>query len=214
MTNTSLENLSTADLEALLSKKRIADKIALKKQQDRYVKNRDNVVSELSEEAKELGLALARFKSKVHAVMNDQADQLANYGKIRGNSKGGFAITDSGSNLRIVRRRDTEPTWDERASKAVDLIKEFLGDTIKKRDVKLYEILIKFLEKNKKGDLEYAAVFGLMEHEDKFDDPRWLEGLRLLKESYSISLKCFGYEFKSKNDFGKWDTMVLNFSSL
>ncbi|MGY0034419.1 hypothetical protein [Pedobacter sp. NJ-S-72] len=73
-----------------------------------------------------------------------------------------------------------------------------MGDAIKKRDVKLYEILIKFLEKNQNGDLEYSAVFGLMEHEDKFDDPRWLEGLRLLKQSYTVTLKCFGYEFKKK----------------
>ncbi|WP_367867873.1 DUF3164 family protein [Pedobacter sp. WC2423] len=209
-----LEELSTAELKAILENREKAEKGALIKKEQAYIKNRDAQLEELSAEALELGLQLARFKSKVHAVMNKQAEALAAYGKVRGNSKGGFSITNAASNLRIVRRRDTEPTWDERASKAVDLIKDFLGDTIKKRDVKLYEILIKFLEKNHNGDLEYSAVFGLMEHEDKFDDPRWLEGLRLLKQSYTVTLKCFGYEFKQKNDAGKWITQVLNFSSL
>jgi hypothetical protein len=209
-----INELSTAELKDLVKTREKEEKQAQIKAEQAYIKKRDAEIESLSEEAEQLGLALSRFKSRVHAVMNAQADNLAAYGKIRGNSKGGFAITTADGAKRIIRRRDTEPTWDERASKGVDLIKNFLGDTIKKRDLKLYEILMKFLEKNKAGDLEYSAVFGLMEHEDKFDDPRWLEGLRLLKQSYTVTLKCFGYEFKQKNQFGKWDTKVLNFSSL
>jgi hypothetical protein len=146
--------------------------------------------------------------------MDKHSEKLAGYGKIRGNSKGGFSITNSDDTMRITRRRDTEPVWDERSTKAIELIKDFLSDTIKKRDLKLYEILIGFLERNEKGDLEYNRVMDLYKHEDKFDDPRWKEGLRLIKESYSNHLKGFGYEFKIKNESGKWENLLLNFSSL
>jgi ribosomal protein L31E len=145
--------------------------------------------------------------------MENQALKLAEYGKIRGNSKGGFTVTNSDDTMRITRRRDTEPAWDERSTKAVQLIKDFLSDTIKKRDVKLYEILIGFLEKNGKGDLEYSSVMNLYSHEDKFEE-RWKEGLRLIKQSFSNHFKGYGYEFKFKEEDGKWQNIILNFSSL
>ena len=94
------------------------------------------------------------------------------------------------------------------------MIKEFLHDTVKKRDIKLFDILISFLEKNKAGDLEYNRVFSLLQHEDKFDDPRWVEGLKMLKESYSVRMRGYGYEFKQLDGEGKWDNLVLNFSSI
>ncbi|NDG53898.1 MAG: DUF3164 family protein, partial [Flavobacteriia bacterium] len=118
---------------------------------------------------------------------------LSEYGKIRSNSKGGFSVTDKNDTMRVTRRRDTEPVWDERSGKAVELIKEFLGDAIKKRDIKMYEILMSFLERNANGDLEYGRVMDLYKHEDKFDDPRWKEGLKLIKESFSNHLKGYGY---------------------
>ena len=71
-----------------------------------------------------------------------------------------------------------------------------------------------FLEKNKAGDLEYSDVMNLYKHETEFDDLRWKEGLRLIKESYSNHLKGFGYEFKLKQADGKWQNLYLNFSSL
>ena len=75
-------------------------------------------------------------------------------------------------------------------------------------------MLIPFIEKNKNGDLEYAKVFILIQKEDLWDDPRWIEGIKLLKESYSINLKGFGYEFKSLDEQGKWENLKLNFSAL
>eukprot|EP01038_Epipyxis_sp_PR26KG_P000918 gene918-1293_t len=141
--------------------------------------------------------------------MDNQANKLANYGKIRGNSKGGFSVSDRNDTMKVTRRRDTEPVWDERSTKAIELIKEFLGDAIKKRDLDMYEILMGFLERNEKGDLEYARVMDLYKHEAKFDDERWKEGLRLIKESFSNHLKGFGYEFKFRNDEGKSVNMSI-----
>jgi hypothetical protein len=54
----------------------------------------------------------------------------------------------------------------------------------------------------------------LLQHENNFDDTRWIEGLRLLRESYSNVLKGYGYLFKEKGKDGKWKTITLNFSSL
>lgn len=203
-----------AELEALLAKRKKEAKDNQAKAKKQYEKERDATIEEMFAEANEHALGLMRFKQKMHTIMESQKNKLSEYGSIRSSSKGGFSITHTDGITQITRRRDTDPIWDERAQKAVELIKDFLGDTVKKRDVDLYDILIGFLERNIKGDLEFSKVMELLNHEDKFNDERWLEGLRLIKESYSQGFKAFGYEFKQKDAQGKWKTLSLNFSSL
>lgn len=211
---TMVNELSTKQLEELLKRRKKEDKEKREEQKRTYVRERDNVIADLFAEAKEQALAIARFKQKCHVIMEQQKSKLDSYGGIRSNSKGGFSIIHSTGETSITRRRDTDPVWDERASKAVDLIKDFLNDTVKKRDAKLHKILLGFLTRNLKGDLEYAKVMDLLTYESDFDDPRWIEGLCLIKESYSQGFKAFGYEFKTKDNHGKWQSLVLNFSSL
>lgn len=207
--------LSTAELEALVKSRKDNEQKRFAKEKAVYEAKRDTNVELVINQAIELFEILKSFKEDVHVMMDEQALHLADYGLIRGNSKGGFSITNSANTMRVIRRRDTEPVWDERSVKAIELIREFLGDTIKKRDVDVYEILMSFLQRNEKGELEYSRVMQLLSHEDKFDDPRWKEGLRLIKQSFSNHLKGFGYELKVKDEeTGKWVNIVLNFSSL
>jgi hypothetical protein len=212
--NTQLEQLSTAEIEKMLADRRKSESAKAEKEKKVYEQGRDEMVLKVITTAKVLFKELGEFKQFCHIEMDKQAVKLSEYGKLRSNSKGGFSVTDSDDTMRITRRRDTEPVWDERSTKAIELIKEFLGDAIKKRDVKMYEILMSFLERNANGDLEYNRVMDLYKHEDKFDDPRWKEGLKLIKESFSNHLKGYGYEFKVKGDDGKWQNLYLNFSSL
>ncbi|WP_343530852.1 DUF3164 family protein [Pedobacter sp.] len=209
-----INELSTKELETLLISRKKQENAKREADKKVYVGQRDYIIDELFSEAKDLALSVSRFKQKMHSVMDIQKQKLEEYGAIRSNSKGGFSIFHSDGITQITRRRDTDPVWDERAHKAVELIKDFLSDTVKKRDAKLHSILLGFLERNAKGDLEYAKVMDLLNHEDKFEDARWLEGLRLIKESYSQSFKAFGYEFKQKDNYGKWKALALNFSSL
>ena len=209
-----ISKLSVSELEAYLKKKKEKEAKQLAKEKETYERERDENIFKIITTAKTLFKELGEFKQYCHIEMDNQANKLANYGKIRGNSKGGFSVSDRNDTMKVTRRRDTEPVWDERSTKAIELIKEFLGDAIKKRDLDMYEILMGFLERNEKGDLEYARVMDLYKHEAKFDDERWKEGLRLIKESFSNHLKGFGYEFKFRNDEGKWENILLNFSGL
>lgn len=209
-----INDLSADQLEELLKKKKSAERKRQEKERAEYEKDRDEKVFAIMQTAKALFRELSEFKTFCHIEMDKQALKLASYGKLRSNSKGGFKISNTEDTIRVVRRRDTEPVWDERSTKALELIKDFLGDTIKKRDLKLYEILMSFLERNANGDLEYSRVMALYKHEDKYDDERWKEGLRLIKESFRNHLKGYGYEFKYKDESGKWQNILLNFSGI
>lgn len=206
--------MTTAELEQLLASKRKKEQKEKQRLKEKYEAEREQTIEYLFANAKDLHHALARFKKEAETHMQEQAKALQDYGALRSNSKGGFSIITKDGNYKIKRRRDTTPTWDERSTKASELIKDFLGDTVKKKDKELYEILLSFLAKNDAGDLEYARVMNLFQHQDKFNDPRWIEGLGLIKESYSTHLKAFGYEFQEKQPDGSYKTLSLNFSSL
>lgn len=208
------QELSVQELEALLKKKKEQEKAARERERKAYEAERDKTIEEIMNEAARLHEQLAFFKKKCHEIMEKQAKRLEAYGEIRGNSKGGFSITHSNGTLRVTRRRDTIPYWDERAEKGIALVKEFLHEFVRKRDRKIFEILMSFLERNQQGDLEYSKVMHLMQHEDKFDDPNWREGLALIREGYAVSLKAYAYEFKRLVADGKWDSLALNFSAI
>ncbi|AJA67345.1 Protein of unknown function DUF3164 [Myroides sp. A21] len=209
-----IKDMTTQELEQMLKERKKAEQADLAKKKKEYESKRDYTVNSCVEAAINLNKVIQEFKNQVHQLMDEQATLISEYGMIRSTSKGGFTISNSDNTMQLKRRRDTEPAWDERSTKAVDLIKDFLGDAIKKRDTKMYEILMSFLQRNEKGELEYSRVMDLYSHEDKFDDPRWKEGLRLIKESFSNHLRGYGYEFKIKDKDGKWTNVLLNFSSL
>ncbi|WP_027394201.1 DUF3164 family protein [Aquimarina latercula] len=209
-----LGNVSASQLREALEKAETKEKAAQQRKRKAYEEKRHEKVITLIKEAQELQEVLKQFKEKVQLEMDSQATDLAEYGGIRSNSKGGFQIKSKDDLYRIRRTRDTQPTWDERSNKAVELLKDFLHDTVKKRAEKEFNVMMAFLEKNQAGDLEYQKVMTLLSCEDNYNDPRWKEGLRLLKESYQVVLRGFGYYFDQKNSEGKWESILLNFSSI
>ncbi|MDC9722400.1 MAG: hypothetical protein PSN34_06460 [Urechidicola sp.] len=130
------KDLSIEELEVILAQKKLRQRKKRESEQQAYVKDRDDNIDCIIEESIHLNKQVKLFKEKVARVMVLQSEKLAGYGKIRKNSKGGFSITNTEGNQRIIRRRDTEPTWDERGDKGVAMLKEFLADVVKKRDVK------------------------------------------------------------------------------
>ncbi len=210
-----LGELTAEELQQVLDHKKAAEKKALQRERKQYEAKRDMDMEKLISVAQSAYNELSALKSMAHETLEFHQEKLNEYGTIRSNSKGGFSMMSTDKKFKIRRRRDTQPVWDERSTKALELIHAFLNDFVKKRDQKMFEILMGFLVKNKKGDLEYSSVMNLLQHEDKFDDARWKEGLRLIRESYSSFLKGYQYDFEILNETsGKYEKLELNFSAI
>lgn len=210
-----LSELSLEELEALTAKKKAEEKEKRVKAREEYELNKDAAVKSMIAEAVNISSSLVDFKQRLHEKFTDIKEQLDQYGGIRSNSKGGFSLVSKDGMYKVVRRLSTQPVWDERSTKAVELISDFLRDTVKKKDQKLFEILFSFIEKNENGDLEYSKVMHLLKHRDKYDDPRWVQGLELISESYSIHIRAFNYEFHVKNlETNEFERVEINFSAI
>lgn len=202
------------ELEAKLAKLKSKEIVKKQREKKQYEVNRDKRVEKLVITSIKLHKAMLLFKKEVEIEMQNQSEALSNYGEMPSKSKGGFSIVNSEDTFKIKRTRDTSPTWDERSKKAVELIVDFLHDSVKKRAEPEFNLIMGFLEKNKAGDLEYQKVMQLLSNEQNYTDPRWKEGLRLLRESYKVVLKGYGYYFDRKLPDGTWDNISLNFSSI
>ena len=210
----SIHEMTSKEIEVLMKEKRAAEQKQYDKEKKEYEAERDAKVLELLHKAEAVNEALTAFKNTCHETFEAHKERLDKYGGIRSNSKGGFSLTHSNGNLKATRIRSTMPQWDERSEKAIELISDFLRTTVKKRDAKLFEILISFIQKNEKGELEYAKAMHLFKHRDKYSDERWVKGLDLIHESFSTILRGYGYEFSTKDKEGKWEKIDINFTSL
>jgi len=209
-----ITEMSQDEIEEYLNKKKADGRSKAARDKKVYEDEKHYVVKTLFDLAKAASHFMIDVKKTCGIEMDKQANALENYGKFPVKSKGGFSIDNADKTIRITRTRDTMPHWDERSEKGAELIKTVLGDSLKKKDKDGYEMLMELLTKNESGQLEYSRVMILLQNEDRFADARWHEGIKLLKESYSIHMKGFGYRFKFKNKVGKWENMDMNFSSL
>src|SRR5690606_20999683 len=126
-----VSEMTTKELEEFLKKKKSEEAAKRERERVKYEKERDAAIGQLIDAAREASLALARLKSMATSVMDGQHMKLEEYGALRKNSKGGFNVTNSAGTARVTRRIDSDPKWDERAEKGVELIKEFLADAVK-----------------------------------------------------------------------------------
>lgn len=200
------------ELEQMLAQKKQKQSAKRKAEREAYELDRDQFVNRMMSDAIAYSGIMKDFKQELTEAFEAHAEKLANYGGIRTNSKGGFSLTTSDNKYRIRRKRSTTPEWDERSKKGEEMILSFLKEKI--TDEAVHKLVMSFLERNEAGELEYSRVMNLLKMKDEFDDKRWLNGLELVQESYSISLRSYSYEFFEKTEEGKWESVSINFSSI
>ncbi|MCO5258888.1 MAG: DUF3164 family protein [Crocinitomicaceae bacterium] len=206
-------NYTEEQLEQMLQAKKAEKEQQRQAERQAYETKRDAFVKRVIGEAVSYHGLLKDFKADLIQSFEEFEKQLNEYGEIRKNSKGGFSITSSDGKHRVRRMRATAPEWDERSKKGEALIIEFLQEQI--TDTKIHKLVMSFLQRNEKGELEYSRVMNLLNMKADFDDPRWVEGLELMQESYNITLRAFQFEFQVKDDItGKWQRLEMNFSSI
>ncbi len=214
-TTMDLTKLSADELKKLLAEKEKQERKEREKARKAYEKERDEMIVYLMTKAKDINRILTDFKTEVFMRIKSFEEKARKYGDIRSTSKGGFGLRTSDNELMVRYERNIVNEFDERADMALELIKEFLEDKVKKRDQKSYMIISKLLTRNKAGDLNVSRVIQLLDLRNEFDDERWNKAMRLLEESYRNRPISYGVSFYRKNETtGKDEQLPLNFSAI
>jgi hypothetical protein len=212
--NIPIQELSTEDLEKILADRKKAERQKRLEQRAEYERKRDILVSQLVHRASVLNREMRDFKEYAMSQLSEFKQEANEYGDIRSTSKGGFSLRSSSTQELVSLDRNAVPEYDERAAMALELIREFLEDKIKKSSVATYRTVQALMERNKMGDLIPSRVAALLKVRDNYDDPRWVKAMNLFEESFRIREISYSVSFFKKDNMGKDKAVLLSFSSI
>lgn len=208
------KDFTVQELEAMLSEKRKQDKQERAKKREEYELKRNDLVTHVIERAKVLHNQMRDYKKYVLNELEKFRDVAAEYGDIRSNSKGGFSLRHSETQEMVSLDRNVVGEYDERAAMAETLIKEFLEDKVKKKDLAAYRTIMALIERNKAGDLTPSQVAKLLKVKDNYDDDRWIKAMDLFEESFRPREISYSVSFYKKNNMQKDIAINLTFASI
>lgn len=209
------DELTVEQLEELLKQKKSEQRDIENRQRQAYVAQRDAIVRELVDCAEKMHKELSHFKAKAKSRLEDFRDAASKYGDIRGNSKGGFGLRTEDGKLKVVLERNIKTEYDERADMAEQLLREFLDDTIRKKDQKMHKMITSLMTRNKKsGDYNPVSINSLLSMADEYDDERWVKSMKLFRESFRVTEVSMSVSFYRKDEDGKDQIIPLSFPSL
>lgn len=215
MDTKTIDQMTTEELQAYLEERKREEKQNAQREREDYEKSVDKTASHIIRRAVKLSRLLEAFKGVTTEQLEAIREKLNEYGAIRANSKGGFLLRTKDGTGKVLYKYSSICDWDERANKAEDLLTDFLKDVVKKRDKELFELVMGLLEKNKEGKLEFSRMQALYAKENLFTDPRWVEAIRLFKESFRVIDSKMRLEIYTRNEVTKeWEPVPLNLSSI
>jgi len=206
--------LTSQELKALLAEREKAEKLEKKKAREDYESTRDDLIEMVMIKAKRMEAELKDFKSFVLNKLEGFRDMANNYGDIRSNSKGGFSLRHSLSQEMVRLDRNINTEYDERASQAEALLKDFLEDQVKKRDLATFRTITALLSRNKAGDFTPGQIGALLKIRDNYEDSRWQKAMQLFEESYRVRDISYSVSFFRKDTLGKDVAIILSMASL
>jgi ribosomal protein L29 len=209
-----LTDLTLEELEAALKERKKEQAAVRAQMRETYEKERDELVESLIARAKVHNDQLRDFKQYAIDELDKFRIKANAYGDISKKSKGGFSLRHSITQEMVSLDRNSQPEYDERAAMAEELLKQFLEDKVKKKDLQTYRTIAALLEKNKAGDFTPGRIGQLLKIKDNYDDDRWLNAMDLFQESFRIREISYSVSFFTKDVMQKDKAIVLTFASI
>lgn len=213
-----VDEMTADELKALLDQKQKEEREQRDKERKGYELHRNKLVVDLCQHAKMISSQLQAFKTTSIAKMRGFYEIMQKYGNVRKTEagRGSFKLKSDDGQYEVLFQNHVNYKFDERAKAAEAKLKEFMGDFVRKRDRKLYDLVMSLLERNSvTGDYDIKLISRLYKMEDQFDDERWKEAIRLFKESYTEHGSAFYVRFYERSEHsGRMDLIDLNFSSV
>lgn len=216
MSTIDLNKLSTAELEALLEKKKAEEHNIALKRREAYEGIRSELLTRMADrvdrvcfDAKAFADECARESTAFRGVLNE-------YGQLKNPGQMSFTIRDDKFKWEV--KSNKVKRFDERADAAAARLIEFLQAWIQKQkdgvDNPMYQLAMTLLERNKYGDLDYKSVSKLYDLESRFNDPEYTDIMNLFKESHLVEGTAINHYFYKRDDLGVWRKLEPSFNRL
>lgn len=176
----------------------------------------------------------ANYKSIVNELVNDSFPRLQMISELLNSSKNAIVLnfktaidmkselfgvkddqrshtfSNEAGNRRITVGYYTLDTYDDTVNEGVAIVKEVIGSLAKDEDSKtLVDGILRLLSKDQKGNLKPSRIMQLRKMASELQNPRLLEGVKIIEESYRPTISKIYIKAELKNEDNAWVAVPL-----
>ena len=205
-----LTKLSAEERASLIAQAKELDAKEKVEKQKAYESMKADAITSLITVAKDINQELTEFKRHSFETMDALHELLKEYSGRHADGKGNFKI-EFGA-FKVEYNKQGKGSYDERATEAEKYIFDFIESRYS-GDEGTKEFILSLLER-KKGELDPDNIQKLYKYESKFADPNFSKACELFRESYQYNHSKDYIRFYEKDEHGKWQNILLQFSAI
>ena len=212
-----ISNLSPAERANLMAQLEAQDRAEKQKREDDINAYKDTVddfvkrvfamLLPLSEQLKDAKNTIFKEKDAIvdikEALYETKLDRHSN------------TFTTSDGKIPLSMGYRTVDGWSDDADAGIAKIKEYMKSLAKDEDgAKQNRIIMELLAKDKKGNLKLSSIVQLEKHANEFGDPLFIEGVKIIKDSYRPKETSQFISLSYRDDNGEKHTVPLSLSKM
>ena len=196
-------------------KAREREEAARKAQREEYARLVDDEVAAAVDQLKELSEQMTTIKKTIF----DNFDTIIKMKRevmslCKPDGQYTHTFTSSDSRCRITLGNRMVDDYRDTVEDGIAMVKDYITSLAKDEDsAQLVGLIMSLLERNKSGALQPSRVIRLRQLADKRQDPRLLEGVKIIEDSYQPYASSTFVQAEIKGATG-WMTIPLNISAV
>lgn len=197
------------------AKAREREEAARKAQREEYARLVDDEVAAAVDQLKELSEQMTTIKKTIF----DNFDTIIKMKRevmslCKPEGQYTHTFTSSDSQCRITLGNRMVDDYRDTVEDGILMVKDYITSLAKDEDsAQLVGLIMSLLERNKSGALQPSRVIRLRQLADKRQDPRLLEGVKIIEDSYQPYASSTFVQAEIKGATG-WVTIPLNISAV
>lgn len=191
------------------------EEAARKAQREEYARLVDDEVAAAVDQLKELSEQMTTIKKTIFdnfdAIIKMKREVMS---LCKPEGQYTHTFTSSDSRCRITLGNRMVDDYRDTVEDGIAMVKDYITSLAKDEDsAQLVGLIMSLLERNKSGALQPSRVIRLRQLADKRQDPRLLEGVKIIEDSYQPYASSTFVQAEIKGATG-WVTIPLNISAV
>ena len=199
-----------AEFEAFKERKAAdARKLQEKENRDAYKQLVDETINNLFPGLQELSNQLAARKTEVYDSFHGALTMKSELYKVSPEQRSN-TFTNTECTRRIILGQHSIDAYDDTVNEGIAKVKQFIGSLAKDSESRmLVEAIMKLLSRDQKGNLKASRVMQLRKMANDSGNGEFLDGVRIIEESYRPEVSKYYVRAEFKNEQGEWVNVPL-----
>lgn len=209
-----LSELTPDELEQHLAELKKESKVAAKRAQKEFERDRDEFIDKMINEFRTAHAELKSLKDRSVRHSIELHERMFKVHAKEPKKVNSFSLVNEAGDKKLVIDRQERSEFTEEANVAIQGIQEFFKTKFASRSKTIYNLLDTLLMKNRKGDYDPKLLAKLRQQVKAIDDPELNKNFELLESSQRVVGSATYVRAYKRDEQGKWQDIVLQFSAL